>query len=302
MSAISGTRREFIKQTSIAAVVTAAGCSGEKPAPAASKKPVGSVDPEFQLQIEMSGLWFLAVSDGKMYALAKSPPTSPDEFTHFPRLFVHRKYGPQAGKPDTEDASYLRYDITKSIEWPKEVQTTTETPVLPESVTNLAALTGHPFDKANLTATDVYSIPLNFGEPDEEFPRTMLKRTRFYYEFKEGMECGDPWKSNKVLAWRLKFYTWVTSPTLKLDLPGGPGELTPHNGVLKLIFRNTIDEYSNAEPPKKDDTTYAGHYVAHYEFLTPGIPAEQKCYPVRMEQREAGVGGMYTCMFGGGGG
>jgi hypothetical protein len=305
MKSNAKTRREFVKESGIAsmAIMTSGIVNPSLQSPVRVRKS----EDTFELKLEISGLWFLAVHDGHLYALASkpeilpAPAARPNTPFHYPRLFVHSKHAPDGGLQDTENPNYFGFDLKGSIEWPRSVQVGSEPSTLPQSVTNLTALAKTPFDPKHLTSPDVYKIPLDFGEPDEEFPRSGLKKMKFRYEWKRGQSCGAGWPHDVPLAWRLSYYTTVEGSSLNLKLPDGPGDLVPRNGKLKLIFKNTTWEYSHPGKPKKDDDLHAPHFKIHYDFLTKQLSDEQKCYPARTD-RQPNVAGLYTCMFGGDGG
>jgi hypothetical protein len=181
----------------------------------------------------------------------------------------------------------------------------------PVFLTDLTAQTGYAFDidQLGIGGSVRAIIPLNF----EEW-QTVFADRHFKFESDTGGDCpADP----VYLGWKFVFTTTVNDVELSLPIPGLE-HLRPVDGVLEIRIKNTTTEYSNGEdtyntPYKKED---ALHFKALYSLLKrPAGSTENECYPVLEEYALSGndrldaagsvkilVGGLYTCMGGGGGG
>ena len=299
-------RREFLKKAGVAAGAAAAG--GTLACTADPSQGARRDEPWFNLKLEISGLWFLALTGDKMQALAFKPgancPGIPAQTgpVHFPCLFIHKMHDPKGGQQDNENPDYVRFNIKESISWPNSVRKSTDAPTLPKNVTNVAALADAEFNTDLLQCADVYQIPLNFGKPELDFPTINGKDILFSYERELGGDCGLG--ANVPLAWKLTYRTTVDGSNLDLKFRGGPTQpLNVPDRELKLIIRNTTEKHCHANDPTEDDDLNAKHYLNHYNFLKSTISADKRCYPVRTSKTspKIAVSGLYTCMFGGGG-
>jgi hypothetical protein len=290
------TRRQFLKQTAIAAVATTMSALRN---PLWALPEMGVRAAGFTLRIELSGLWFLALVDRQIYALAIPPkkwpqPGSIDEHDmhHYPRLFIEKNSSPMECSAQSNRCS-AQFDIKGSIEWPEQLQRKmTSQFKLPDGVTNFNLLGKH-FDRDKLTKAT--RVPLSFADPC-----SVLAPVPFKYEAALGCELPPT-----SLASKLVYTVPLEGKDFLVRFDGGPGPISVDPGdVLTLKVKNTTPKYSRCADPDPEnhvDVKYAKHFKSHYHFLK-GLNLN-KCYPVPIfdkSKHDLVISGLYTCMMGGG--
>jgi hypothetical protein len=294
MNSPEKTRRGFLKEAGVTAAAIAAASLGD-PTEALSETVTSEAWAwpwdHFTLTIELSGLFFLALVDSRLWAVINPTLGQGSPMRHFPRVFVHNENEPHGAKPDPKNKDYSYFDIDGCIEWPTSVPAATPA-ALPSQITRL---TDAPH-KCSLKMDAILSahrIPLDLALVHQ----ITVPHTTFQYK-SELADC-PAWGQGVQLAWKLIFSKKVKGKHLDIRFPGGPSKpLRSRENKLTLKIKNTIETYSYADDPVDDDDKYASHFRAHYYFLERcGGP---ECYPVR-EDQSFRVGGLYTCMPGGGG-